>query len=115
MRNLTPHQEVVWGSEDNGCTVATVLDGDEWADSFSELLLPGNSPWYPLNSRLAAHRSQFERFRKEKISRGDKCVYQRDRATHPGLRDRIITEVNLKNKCRVVSTGFISLKIVSSV
>jgi len=73
-------------------TVATVLGGDEWAASPPPpgLLLPGNSPWYPLNARLAAHQSQLERFRKEKISIGDKCVYRRDPVGHPGLRERII-------------------------
>jgi len=71
-------------------TVATVLGGDEWAASLPGLLLPGNSSWYPLNARLAAHHSQLERFRKEKISIGDKCVYRRDPVGHPGLRERII-------------------------
>jgi hypothetical protein len=60
-------------------------------------LLPGNSQWYPLNARLAAHQSQLERFRKENISSiGDKCVYQRDRVGHPGIRERIILKLPLK-------------------
>jgi len=71
-------------------TVATVLGGDEWAASPPGLLLPGNSPWYPLNARLAAHQSQLERFRKENISTGDKRVYRRDPVGHPDLRERII-------------------------
>jgi hypothetical protein len=71
-------------------TVAAVLGGGEWAAPLPGLLLPGNSPWYPLNARLAAHQRQLERFRKEKISIGDKSVYGRDRVGHPGLRERII-------------------------
>jgi hypothetical protein len=70
--------------------VATVLGGDEWAASPPRLLLPGNSPWYPLNARLAAHQRQLERLRKEKISIGDKCVYGRDHVGHTYLRERII-------------------------